>query len=403
MTTNAKCLLVLDDDEAVARTIGFVAERLGFSVACYDAPEPFFEAVKVRNPSHVALDLIMPRMDGIEVLRRLALMPCEAELILTSGMGLKVLESAQTTASERGLNIAGVLPKPFQPRLLSELLSRPPRSQPGSRAVNHARGGYGVQIDDLAAAVASREIQFRVQPKLDLGTRQVVGAEILACWPHPQHGIIAPDDFIPLAETSTQLMQDLTRLILEQSLSWFAHSPLLALGSIAVNLSTRSLSDVTLANRIESICHKYGVPTDKLILEITESSAMDRTADTFDTLTRLCLKGFRLSVDDFGTGYSSLEQLARLPLSEIKIDKSFVIKLHTSTDSRKIVDATIGLARSMGLICVAEGVEDSAVLETLTALGCNLAQGYYISRPLSPVAFDTWLQGISACGGFMTW
>lgn len=401
MTTNAKCLLVLDDDESVAHTIGFVAERLGFSVVCYDAPEPFFEAVRARNPSHVALDLIMPRMDGIEVLRRLALMHCEAELILTSGMGLKVLESAQTTASERGLNIAGVLPKPFQPSVLSGLLSSPPKSHPGAHAVDHAPSTRRFQIDEVAAAVASREIQFRVQPKLDLGTRKVVGAEVLACWPHPQHGIIAPNDFIPVAETSAQLMQDLTRLVLEQSLSWFARSPLRGLGSIAVNLSTRSLSDVALADRIESVCHQYGVPTDKLILEITESSAMDRTADSFDTLTRLCLKGFRLSVDDFGTGYSSLEQLARLPLSELKIDKSFVIKLHTSTDARKIVDATIGLARSMGLICVAEGVEDSAVLETLATLGCNLAQGYYISRPLSPIAFDTWLQGISACGGLM--
>ncbi|OOG65044.1 hypothetical protein B0E46_06600 [Rhodanobacter sp. B04] len=402
MTTNAKCLLVLDDDEAVARTIGFVAERLGFSVACYDAPEPFFEAVRERNPSHVALDLIMPRMDGIEVLRRLALMHCEAELILTSGMGLKVLESAQTTASERGLNISGVLPKPFQPSVLSELLSRPHTSDPVSRAVTHAPGGHTVQVDELVAAVASREIQFRVQPKLDLGTRLVVGAEILACWPHPQQGIIAPDDFIPVAESSAQLMQGLTRLVLEQSLSWFARSPLLAMGSIAVNLSTRSLSDVTLADHIESVCRAHGVPTDKLILEITESSAMDRTADTFDTLTRLCLKGFRLSVDDFGTGYSSLEQLARLPLSELKIDKSFVIKLHTSTDARKIVDATIGLARSMGLICVAEGVENSAALETLTTLGCNLAQGFYISRPLSGMAFDTWLQRVSACPHFAT-
>lgn len=391
VTAHAKCLLVLDDDASVACTISFMAERLGFTVLCFDGPEPFFEAVRLHHPTHVALDLIMPRMDGIEVLRRLATMHCQAGLILTSGMGQKVLESAQTTASERGLNILGVLPKPFRPSVLEELLSRVPASEVGSAPARHAHDG-APQREALTAAVASREITFRVQPKLDLRTREVVGAEVLACWHHPEFGIISPDDFIPLAETSAQLMQDLTGLIFEQSLSWFARSPLRASGSIAVNLSTRSLGDIALADRIEAACHVHGVPTDRLILEITESSAMDRTADTFDTLTRLCLKGFRLSVDDFGTGYSSLEQLARLPLSEIKIDKSFVIKLHTSADARKIVDATIGLAKSMGLVSVAEGVEDAAVMQTLTSLGCSLAQGYFISRPLTGPAFDDWLR-----------
>ena len=391
MTDHAQCLLVLDDDAAVARTIGFVAERLGFAVRCFDAAEPFFEAVRVHQPTHVALDLIMPHMDGIEVLRRLAIMHCQAGLILTSGMGQKVLESAQTTASERGLNIVGVLPKPFHTHVLEELLSRLPASDGDSAPARYAHEG-ALQVEALARAVAAREITFRVQPKLDLSTLEVVGAEILACWHHPEIGIVSPDDFIPLAETRAQLMQDLTGLIFEQSLSWFARSPLRASGSIAVNLSTRSLGDIALADRIDAACHVHGVPAERLILEITESSAMDRTADTFDTLTRLCLKGFRLSVDDFGTGYSSLEQLARLPLSEIKIDKSFVMKLHTSADARKIVDATIGLAKSMGLVSVAEGVEDAAVMQTLTSLGCSLAQGYYISRPLPASTFDDWLR-----------
>lgn len=392
MTTYAKCLLVLDDDMAVAQTIAFVAERLGFTVFCFDAPEPFFDAVRLRHPSHIALDLIMPNMDGIEVLRELTVMHCQAGLILTSGMGFKVLESARATASERGLSILGVLAKPFRPHLLGELLSKHPLHDAGAAPGKNVRPSSALEVEELASAVASREIKFQVQPKLDLGTRQVVGAEILARWLHPERGIIAPDDFIPLAECNAQLMQDLTRLVLEQSLSWFAQSPLLPLGSMAVNLSTRSLSDIGLADRIERACQEHRVPTNKLILEITESSAMDRTADTFDTLTRLCLKGFRLSVDDFGTAYSSLEQLARLPLSEIKIDKSFVIKLHTSDDARKIVEATIGLAKSMGMISVAEGVEEEAVLQTLTSLGCSLAQGYHISRPLSGSAFNAWLE-----------
>jgi EAL domain-containing protein (putative c-di-GMP-specific phosphodiesterase class I) len=188
-------------------------------------------------------------------------------------------------------------------------------------------------------------------------------------------------------------MQPLTLLVLEQALAWYAASPLRAQrGSLAVNLSTSCLADVALADQIQAACTRAGVSADRLILEITESTAMDRTADSFDTLTRLRLKGFRLSVDDFGTGYSSLAQLARLPLSEIKIDKSFVMRLLESDDARKIVDATIRLAKGMGLVSVAEGVEDAAVLEALAALGCELAQGYHISRPLPVAEFDAWLE-----------
>ena len=135
----------------------------------------------------------------------------------------------------------------------------------------------------------------------------------------------------------------------------------------------------------------HGIAPGRLVLEITESSAMDRTADCFDTLTRLWLKGFRLSLDDFGTGYSSLSQLVRLPLSEIKIDRSFVARMLSSQDAARIVDATLRLARGMDLACVAEGVEDEEVLEALAGEGCEMAQGYFISRPMPCAEFDRWL------------
>lgn len=388
MSTTDKCLLVLDDDVAVAKAIGFVAEALGFTVHCFDAPEPFFKGVDSLAPSHVALDLIMPGMDGVEVMRRLARQRCAAALIVTSGMGLKVLESAQITALERGLNIVGVLPKPFRSQLLKELLSR--GSAPSSNAASVGASREPVEPRALADAIAARQIEFVVQPKLDVVDRVVVGAEVLARWTHPQLGVVPPDVFVALAE-SNGLMNPLTRLMLDKSLGWFSTSPLRAKGSLAVNLSTSCLTDVGLADQIQQACISAGVHEEQLVLEITESSAMDRTADTFDTLTRLRLKGFRLSIDDFGTGYSSLSQLARLPLSELKIDRSFVAKLNVSGDARKIVEATIRLAQSMDLVSVAEGVEDEEALQTLQSLGCNLAQGFLISRPLPGPEFDAWL------------
>ena len=365
-----------------------MAEGSGFTVHCVEEPGLFFEAVRTLAPSHVAIDLIMPGMDGVEVLRQLAATGCTSAVILTSGMGPKVLEAAQATASERGLNIAGVLPKPFRPAMLRELLDRQPRTP---RAPASARPAARVTAQVLRQAIAERRITIVAQPKLDVSSRQVVGAEILARWNDPVHGFVPPDVFVALAEAEG-LMQPLTLLVLEQALAWFADSPLRASGgSVAVNLSTSCLSDVALADYIQQSCSDAGVAAEQLILEITESTAMDRTADSFDTLTRLRLKGFRLSVDDFGTGYSSLAQLARLPLSEIKIDRSFVMKLLSSEDARKIVDATIRLAQGMDLVSVAEGVEDEAVLGALADLGCTLAQGYHIARPLPVEEFDAWL------------
>ena len=394
MTQRDRRLLILDDDLAVARLIGMVAERLGFEVRCVEEPQAFFDALSSMQPSHVAIDLIMPGMDGVEVMRQLALAGCDAAVILTSGMGKTVLESARSTASERGLNVVGVLPKPFQFVTLRDMLQRDVGGPDQARAALPAMAAKPIVVppDVLRAAITERRISIVAQPKIELAGGRVEGAEVLSRWTDPDLGFVPPDVFVAAAEAGG-MMDALTTLVLEQSLAWFSDSQLCADGgSIAVNLSTSCLCNVSLADHIERQCRAHDVSPEHLILEITESTAMDRTADVFDTLTRLRLKGFRLSLDDFGTGYSSLAQLARLPLSEIKIDRSFVSRIHTSDVSHKIVDATIRLARGLDLISVAEGVEDPATLRTLEEMGCQLAQGYLISRPLPVNQFYDWLQ-----------
>lgn len=380
-------LLVLDDEEAVGQTLALVAEDLGFEVRCVQTPEDFFDRVSDFNPSHVAIDLILPGMDGIEVLRRLATHDFAAAIILISGMGQKVLESAQATAAERGLNVLGVLPKPFKSAELKRLFGKTMPVQAPARA-----GPRIPTPEEVRRAILSGHISIVAQPKVNLATLEVVGAEVLGRWIDSNLGDVAPDVFVAVAEASG-LMHDLSMLTLDRALTWFANSPLNESGgTVAVNLSTTCLTDVALADRFKAACDVAKVPTEKLILEITESTAMDRTADVFDTLTRLRLKGFHLSVDDFGTGYSSLAQLARLPLSELKIDRSFINQMVHSDDARKIVDATIRLARGMGLTSVAEGVEDAQVLSQLQRLGCDLAQGYFLSRPVTTDVFDVWLR-----------
>lgn len=387
MIDSRRVLIVLDDEPAVTETISMVAEGDGFDVHPFTDAKSFLDALPVLQPSHVVLDLVMPGMDGVEVLRRLAGAGCDAALVLTSGTGQRVLESARATAAERGLSVVGVLPKPFRPAVLRQILAAGAHAK---RVASRPRPSLDVTARDLARALSQNAIDVVAQPKVEVISGNVVGAELLARWTDPELGPVPPDVFVALAESSGQV-RALTDAVLAKGLAWYAKSPLRLLGGIAVNLSTSSLADVELANRIEEACADHFVPPSQVVLEITESSAMDRTADCFDTLTRLRLKGFRLSVDDFGTGYSSLAQLARLPLSEIKIDRSFVMHLLDSRDARKIVDATISLAGSMDLDCVAEGVEDANVMAALAEMGCPLAQGYHISRPVPGRDFDAWL------------
>lgn len=244
---------------------------------------------------------------------------------------------------------------------------------------------------ELRRAIEEHELVLHYQPKIDMRTGQVCGAEALVRWIHPQHGMIPPDEFIPLAE-HTGLIKPLTNWVVEaalrQSSDWRKAG--LAL-PVAVNLSARNLRDVELQNKMEQLLAAWGAEADWLELEITESAVMEDPEGALDILVRLSSMGFTLFIDDFGTGYSSLSYLRKLPVNAVKIDKSFVIDMPKSTDSATIVRATIVLAHDLGLEVVAEGVENQVTWNRLSVLGCDVAQGYHISKPLPAVQFKDWL------------
>jgi diguanylate cyclase (GGDEF)-like protein len=234
----------------------------------------------------------------------------------------------------------------------------------------------------LRSAIADGEIVLYFQPKAELATGRIVGVEALARWEHPQLGLIGPSEFVPIAE-QTGLITPLTSHVLEQALtqvrSWQDEGEEL---SVAVNLSARSFLDAQFAVEIPGLLERTGVDASRLELEITESMLMLDPARAKATLERLASIGLRLSVDDFGTGYSSLANLKRLPVDGIKIDKSFVIDMPHDPSDAAIVRSTIELAHNLGLKVVAEGVESHEAWQRLEALGCDLAQGFHISRPL---------------------
>ncbi|HEX8977643.1 MAG TPA: EAL domain-containing protein [Solirubrobacteraceae bacterium] len=246
-------------------------------------------------------------------------------------------------------------------------------------------------LSDIRHALASDQIVVHYQPIVDLDTGSVTGAEGLVRWQHPQMGLIPPAAFVQTVE-QTGLIGPLTRHVLESAIAecatWRKGGRDL---SVAVNLSVRNLLDRDLPREIERLLTTYGLPADALQLEITESMIMSDPDRAVATVTRLSALGVRMSVDDFGTGYSSLANLRRLPIDELKIDRSFVSPMLTDESDFIIVRSTINLGHDLGLKIIAEGVEDAATLQKLALLGCDLAQGYHLSRPLASVDFDRWL------------
>jgi diguanylate cyclase (GGDEF)-like protein len=246
-------------------------------------------------------------------------------------------------------------------------------------------------IADLRRAIAQDEIVLHFQPKADLASGQVTGVEALVRWAHPERGFLYPDAFIPFAE-HTGVMRPLTLHILDRALAqcrlW--HDAGLELG-VAVNISTRNLLDLTLPDELERLIALHGIAPEMIELEITETTIMADPPRAKVVLARLSELGVSLAVDDFGTGYTSLAWLRDLPVTTLKIDKSFVLNMGVDAGDSVIVRSTVQLGSNLGLRVVAEGVEDAAAWDELTALGCDLAQGYHLSRPQPAEVLSPWL------------
>ncbi len=384
-------VLILDDDAAVGETIGFAAEAIGMDVKSVTKPADFFRAADEWKPTHIILDLVMPEMDGVEIMRHLAARRCRARIIILSGVGSRVLDAARRTAAEKGLDIAGVLSKPVSPRELQAFLDTGPAPAKPSGAAASATQTRAITEDDLRRAIDERQFDVVYQPKMHCPTNTLAGFEALVRWNHPELGRIMPDDFIPVAER-LDLIGDMTWQILDQACRWIKEADPDEKLSLSVNLSAKALVDITLVDRLASVCRNTGIRPERLILELTETTAMEDPVLALDLVMRLRMKGFDVSIDDVGTGYSSMAQLARLPFSEMKVDKSFVMTAAASQESRTIISSIIELGHKLDLRVVAEGVEDEATLDFLQAAGCDYAQGFYIARPMDGNAITNWME-----------
>lgn len=265
-----------------------------------------------------------------------------------------------------------------------------------SEAQEAARVGHLGLVTDLRAAVADNQLQMWLQPKFSLATGQAIGAEALVRWQHPVRGFVSPAEFVPFAEQTGHITL-VTQWMLQQALAtlarWAAPYPHL---SIAVNVSTRDLQDPGFALRVKDMVSASGINPKRLRLEITESGLMEDTRRSIALLHALCDIGLPLSIDDFGTGYSSLAYLQQMPVTELKIDRSFIDKVDASPGTQRLVQAMVDMGHGLGLMVTAEGVETEAEKATITRLGCDVMQGYLGSRPLHGKALQDWLDNLPA-------
>lgn len=256
--------------------------------------------------------------------------------------------------------------------------------------MQQAQQNIAIDAAMLNAAIKAGQLSLHYQPKVEVATGRLIGVEALARWTHPEFGPVAPSVFIPLAERS-DLIHDLTASVLHiaarQGATWRSEGYEI---NIAVNVSARNLDSLDFPDKVYEICAAHSFACRDLTIELTESAAQE-VSHLLDTLTRLRLKGSHLALDDFGTGYSSLVQLHQLPFSEMKIDRSFVMEMDKSRECQTIVKSIVDLAHNLDLTVVAEGVETNSALEQLRALGCDVAQGYLIAKPMPAADVANWM------------
>jgi EAL domain-containing protein (putative c-di-GMP-specific phosphodiesterase class I)/FixJ family two-component response regulator len=331
-----------------------------------------------RTVDIIVCDLDMPEMDGMEFIRHVGEAGTQVSVILSSALDRHLIASVETMTTAYGMNLLGAIEKPATPQKLRDLIARHGIMPARRKSVSPA----AIPVTDVIAGIRAGQFEPFFQPKVDMATGKLVGAEALARWRHPERGIVSPGAFVGVLEAAGET-EALTWVMLEKSAAaakaWQEQG---LAASVSVNLSLATLSDPTLADRITEAVRREGLETKAMILEITETVAMIDVGRCLENLARLRVKGFGLSIDDYGTGYSSMQQLARIPFTELKLDQSFVTNCAGNVQHQAIIESSLDMARRLHLKTVAEGVETLADWTFLRDLGCGAGQGYFIAKPL---------------------
>ncbi|TFW09309.1 EAL domain-containing protein [Oxalobacteraceae bacterium OM1] len=383
--------LVAEDSGFQRRLLVQILDEMGAArvTEAADGHEALRICRGAETPVHISvIDIDMPRMDGIELIRRLAEHNYDEAVIVSSALDPAVLAAVETMSRAYGIHLLGVVEKPATPDKLMPLIRA---YKPPSQRAKAAAPANQPRLEDILEGLKNNEFEPYFQPKVELASGRVWGAEALARWHRPHHGLVPPAAFVPLLEQHGMLDR-LAWPIIEKSVTacvrWQQeHLPL----RVAINLSFSTLADPGFAESVAAFAALKGVDPDRIIFEVTESVAMTDVPHCLENLARLRMKGFHLSVDDFGTGHSSLKQLLRIPFGELKLDRSFVSGAARHAARNSVLRSSLELAGRLHLHTVGEGVETQEDWDLLHKLGCESAQGFLIGRPMAAGPFHQWL------------
>jgi len=370
-------VIILDDDLCVATTVAKALGALGHKAVVTSSTAEFFNLIDLLSPSHLVIDLFMPDTDGLAVLRGLT-SRTGSRIIVTSGHDVRLLESMRQSALALGLDVVGRLEKPFRLAKLRELMGIPSKSQPVSRHPwDHSEGDLSLQR--IFRGLDGGEFKLYLQAKICCTTQAVVGYEALVRWDHPVYGIIPPAHFVPQIEASG-VEHRLARYMIDHSMTFLAANADASF-HLAVNVSLDTFRSPLFRTLLAELRASHGVAAERIVLELTETGGGGLTVADIETMTRIRLDGFLVSLDDFGVGLSSIQRLVQLPFSEVKIDRMFIRDITMSEVARKMVESIIAMGKTLGIEVTAEGIEDFDTFDLLKKLGCTNVQGFLFGQP----------------------
>ena len=386
-------VLLVDDSATILKYVSKVLEE-NFNITNIHCAPSAAEALQVLRQSNninvLFLDLNMPNIDGIQLLAQISELKYTGYVVIMSGISTRIISSVEQLTKKHGLNYIGTLLKPIHESDFQTIVDKIGTSRKKEQHLE------SLKTYEIVRAIKNNDIEVFYQPQIELSSRKFVGVEALCRMNHPRLGMVSPDQFINKAEES-ELIIHITLSVLKKSFSdwkkWHKYGLNIKL---SVNASPIALQQEEFADIIFSLLQQYGIPANMLCIEVTESILADDQIQELMNLNRLNMRGVKIALDDFGKDNSTVDRLQKLPLTYLKLDKSYFENHKESVGQLSIINTSLSLADKLNIKTIAEGIEDSETLSLVTEMGCDFAQGYYIGQPIHAKEVIAWQRHWSA-------
>jgi len=379
--------LLIDDSTVILDYVSTILEK-SFNITHVHKASSSAEAMHVLRTSRsinlVFLDLNMPNVDGIQFLEKLSNIEYKGYIVIMSGVSTQIISSVETLAKSHGLNYIGTLLKPIHESDFENIFKKIGVSRHKNSSAE------SLKTYEIIRAIKNDDIEVLYQPQIELSSREFIGIEALCRMNHPRLGLVSPDRFIDKAEES-ELIIHITLAVLKKALGDWKKWSMNGLElKLSVNVSPVALQQPEFADTVFMLLSQFAMPADKLCIEITEGMLADDPLQELANLNRLNMRGVELALDDFGQNNSTIERLQKFPVTYLKLDKSYFIEQKGNLNQLALINSTLSVAKELHIKTIAEGVEDSDIINLVTEMGCDYGQGYYISRPMKAKEILAW-------------